>query len=73
MLFLLSVFIKQSSRERQEILQSNFFNSFFNSLVGNSDLKEQIINNFSEDQIRVSWQDDLSYFKKIREKYLLYD
>ena len=54
-------------------LKSDFFNSFFNNLAGNDKLKNQIINNFSEDDIRKSWHIDLQDFKLIRSKYLLYN
>ncbi|HPS27747.1 MAG TPA: DUF1343 domain-containing protein [Bacteroidales bacterium] len=52
--------------------KTEYFNSFFNSLTGTAKLKQQIINNVSEEQIRQSWQKDLEKFKKIRKKYLLY-
>ncbi len=50
-----------------------FFNNFFNKLAGNSELKEQIKNNQSIEQIRASWKNDLDTFKLIRKKYLLYN
>ena len=53
--------------------QSTFFNSFFERLAGNKELKKQIINGISIDNIRKSWGHDLENFKKIREKYLLYN
>lgn len=49
-----------------------FFNNFFNKLAGNTLLQEQIKQGLSEAEIRKSWQNDLTKFKKIREKYLLY-
>ena len=49
-----------------------FFNTFFNKLAGNKSFKESIINNASEEQIRLSWQQDIDDFMIIREKYLLY-
>ncbi len=49
-----------------------FFNSYFNTLAGNDILKKQIIEGLAEEQIRDSWQEDLTYFRKIRKKYLLY-
>ncbi len=45
---------------------------FFNKLAGNSDLMEQLIAGKSEAEIRKSWQTDLTAFKNIRKKYLLY-
>ena len=52
--------------------KEKFFNNFFNKLAGNSELKEQIKNNLSIEQIRASWKNDLDAFKLIRKKYLLY-
>lgn len=52
----------------------DFFRSdgFFNLLAGNSELKQQIMDGTSEDEIRASWEPELSAFKEIRRKYLLY-
>lgn len=50
----------------------NFFNNFFIKLAGTSQLEEQIKAGLTEDEIRQSWQDDLTQFKNIRKKYLLY-
>jgi uncharacterized protein YbbC (DUF1343 family) len=52
--------------------KTEFFNNYFDKLVGNSKLREQIIAGKSETEIRKSWQPDLDAFKKIRRKYLLY-
>lgn len=45
---------------------------FFNKLAGNNHLMQQLIQGFSEQEIRAGWQADLAAFKKIRKKYLLY-
>lgn len=50
-----------------------FFNSFFTKLVGTAQLCQQIEQGLTEDEIRKSWQIDLSDFQQIRKKYLLYD
>lgn len=50
----------------------DFFDDNFNYHAGNSELKEQIKNNATEENIRKSWQNDIETFKKIRKKYLLY-
>lgn len=47
--------------------------SFFNKLAGNNDLWQQIREGKSEKEIRESWEPQLSEFKKIRKKYLLYE
>jgi uncharacterized protein YbbC (DUF1343 family) len=52
--------------------KTEFFNSYFDKLAGNSKLREQIIAGKSETEIHKSWQPDLGAFKKIRKKYLLY-
>ena len=54
--------------------QEEFFlkNGFFERLVGNKTLRQQIIDDVSEQEIRKSWEDELSHFKAIRKKYLLY-
>ena len=44
----------------------------FNAVSGNDELKEQIQAGLSEKQIRASWQPQLSEFRQIRKKYLLY-
>lgn len=49
-----------------------FFTSYFNTLAGNTILKEQIIAGKTEEEIKASWQDDLEKYKTIRMKYLLY-
>ncbi len=50
-----------------------FFNSFFTKLVGTAQLRQQIEQGLAEDEIRESWQIDLSDFQRIRKKYLLYE
>ena len=52
--------------------KNNFFRSDFDKLSGTSNLKKQIIEGFSESEIRDSWKEGLEKFKKIRKKYLLY-
>ena len=47
-------------------------NYFFNKLVGNSELMQQLQQGKTEEQIRNSWQPKLQAFKKARKKYLLY-
>lgn len=47
--------------------------SFFDRLAGTSTLRQQILNNVPEEEIRKSWETDLDRFKAVRKKYLLYD
>ncbi|WP_337040618.1 exo-beta-N-acetylmuramidase NamZ family protein [Emticicia sp. 17c] len=44
----------------------------FNKLAGTENLKQQIIDGKSEEEIRKSWEPGLSTYKNIRKKYLLY-
>ena len=66
-------FLIQAYQETPSDKKNIFFNSFFNKLAGNEQLKQQIINGLSEDKIRSSWKLDLKKFKKVRKKYLLYN
>ncbi len=52
---------------------STFFNAYFEKLAGTASLRRQIMAGDSPEQIRASWQPALNNFKKIREKYLLYE
>ncbi len=49
-----------------------FFNPFFEKLAGTRDLRSQIMTKKSIEEIRRSWEPELSRFKEIRKKYLLY-
>ena len=44
----------------------------FDKLAGSYDLKKQIINDTSDEEIRKSWEPGLSQYKEMRKKYLLY-
>ena len=66
--FLINAF-RQSPKNEQKV----FFNSFFDKLAGNGVLKKKIIEGWSEDKIRKSWEIDLIEFSLIRKKYLMYD
>lgn len=52
--------------------KNQFFTPYFNTLAGNSTLKEQIISGLSEDEIKLTWQRGLNAFKAKRARYLLY-
>lgn len=45
---------------------------FFDKLAGTDELRKQIIAGLTEEEIRASWEDDLSAYKAMRAKYLLY-
>jgi uncharacterized protein YbbC (DUF1343 family) len=46
---------------------------WFDLLIGNRTVREQIIKGASEEEIRAGWQKELEAYKKMREKYLLYE
>jgi uncharacterized protein YbbC (DUF1343 family) len=52
--------------------KEEFFNNYFNLLVGNRELIEQIKQGKNQQEIRLTWQEDLDQYKKMRKKYLLY-
>ena len=53
--------------------KESYFNSFFDRLAGGKALRERIVRGESEETIRASWQPGLEAFKRVREKYLLYE
>ena len=63
--YLLDFYNKYSDKEK-------FFIGSFDRLAGTPQLKEQIKQGLSEEQIRASWQKDLDAYRKMRAKYLLY-
>jgi uncharacterized protein YbbC (DUF1343 family) len=52
--------------------KAHFFTPFFYKLAGTALLRQQVESGFSESAIRASWQPELTKFKLIRKKYLLY-
>lgn len=54
--------------------KNNFFlkTLYIDKLAGTTELRNQIIADKTEEEIRQSWQPGLKAFKKIRKKYLLY-
>jgi uncharacterized protein YbbC (DUF1343 family) len=52
--------------------KDKFFGGSFNRLAGSPKLKEQIEQGLTFEEIKVTWQNDLVIFKKVREKYLIY-
>ena len=53
--------------------KDKFFIGSFDRLAGTKVLKQQIKDGLSEEQIRKTWEKDLTAFKEKRKKYLLYD
>ena len=52
--------------------KEKFFTNYFEKLVGNKELREQIKKGMTEDQIRATWKEGLDSYKEKRKKYLLY-
>ncbi|HEY9176999.1 MAG TPA: DUF1343 domain-containing protein [Flavipsychrobacter sp.] len=52
--------------------KDKFFNNFFEKLAGTKELRKQVEQGWSEEDIKATWQKDLDAFKQIRKKYLLY-
>lgn len=54
--------------------KSKFFTraEFFDKLAGTDELRKQIIAGKTEDEIKASWQQELTQYKEMRKKYLLY-
>lgn len=59
-------FYNKSGRDK------DFFNDYFNTLAGTDELRAQIEAGLTEDEIRISWLEELNAYKKLRRKYLLY-
>ncbi|GAA4317060.1 DUF1343 domain-containing protein [Compostibacter hankyongensis] len=52
--------------------KDHFFNAYFNKLAGNDALMQQVKAGWSAEKIRASWAPELTRFKEIRQRYLLY-
>ena len=52
--------------------KERFFNDFFGKLAGTDKLKKQIIAGKTAKEIKASWKEDLTSFKKLRKNYLIY-
>ena len=52
--------------------RQKFFNRFFDKLAGTDQLKKDIIDGLSAEEIRVRWAPEIQAFKKVRAKYLIY-
>lgn len=57
----------------KDTLSEQFFNSYFEKLAGTDQLQKLIEMGVSENEIREGWKTNLESYKKMREKYLLYD
>ncbi|WP_448697973.1 exo-beta-N-acetylmuramidase NamZ domain-containing protein [Mucilaginibacter sp. AW1-3] len=52
--------------------KEHFFTAYFTKLAGTDQLRKQIEAGKSEEEIRLSWEPELSRYKIMRKKYLLY-
>lgn len=50
----------------------DFFTSYFALLAGTDQLRQQIVQGLTEQEIRDSWREGIKRFKKIRSQYLIY-
>lgn len=55
--------------------QALFFTraNWFDLLAGSKELRTQIVQGMTEEEIKASWQEGLEAYKKLRKKYLLYE
>ncbi len=63
--YLLEFYVKFEDKDK-------FFLPYFNKLIGNGITMKQIKQGMSESEIKASWEPDLSKYKQMRKKYLLY-
>ena len=52
--------------------KAHFFNAYFTKLAGTEQLRKQIEAGKTEEEIRLSWEPELSRYKIMRKKYILY-
>lgn len=45
---------------------------FFDKLAGTDELRKQILDGWTEEEIKESWEEELKEYKEMRKKYLLY-
>jgi uncharacterized protein YbbC (DUF1343 family) len=63
--YLIDFYQKATNKEK-------YFNSFFEKLAGNDELRNQIRSGMTEAQIRETWKKELAAYKDLRKQYLLY-
>jgi uncharacterized protein YbbC (DUF1343 family) len=54
-------------------MEDDFFIGYFDTLAGTDQLRKQIEEGLSEEEIQASWQKGLEKYQEIRKKYLLYE
>lgn len=68
--WLIKAFKNYEGKEPFWIKQSGKF--WIDTLAGSDELRKQIEQGMTEEQIKATWQKDLDAFKLVREKYLIY-
>lgn len=53
--------------------EASFFTKYFNTLAGTDQLRKQIEDGLSMEEIRKSWEPELEKYLELRKKYLLYE
>jgi uncharacterized protein YbbC (DUF1343 family) len=53
--------------------KEEFFNNFFDKLAGTDKLRKQIIAGKTAKEIKATWEEGLTSFKKLRKNYLIYE
>ncbi|MFC2138665.1 hypothetical protein ACFLTE_10855 [Bacteroidota bacterium] len=64
--------LKWITKMYNDYYNPSFFNDYFEMLAGNNELREQIMEGISIEDIKESWQADLELYKQQRQYYLLY-
>lgn len=68
----LSYVIEAYHALKEKGFSENFFTPFFDKLMGQTYVREMILEGKTEQEIRTRWEKDVAAFKTLRKKYLLY-
>lgn len=60
-------------KARKQNTTKGFFNKFFTNLAGTTKLQSQLEGQVAQEDIKRTWQEGIEEFKKIRERYLIYE
>lgn len=72
--FSLRYVISYYNAYKKQDIANKFFTrpEWFDTLLGNRIVRQQVMNGCTEEEIRAGWQNGLEQYKSIRQKYLLY-
>ena len=59
--------------DKDNFFTNPFDKNYIDKLAGTDRFKQQVREGMTEDQIRASWKEELDAYKKMRQKYLLYN